>query len=575
MKTLHLAKGLDLPLETAVTQKYCFAGRSGSGKTYGATKLAELMLDAGAQVVVIDLVGVWYGLRVGADGGEGIPVPVLGGQHGDVELDEHGGAIVADLVVDQGLSVVLDVSSLETDTSMRRFVRAFVERFYDRKKQARSPVHIFFEEAQELVPQKASGEISHLVNAMQRLIKIGRNFGIGVTLITQRPQAVSKEVLNQTEAVFVGQMNGKHERDAMEDWIVAQDGDTKLVEELPSLEVGTMFVWSPQWLKRFDKVKIAKKRTADVSRTLGFSDGKKVESRKLAPVDLAKLGAAMTKAVEEKKASDPAAMRKRIADLEKQLLAKGPPAKVERVVEKVPVLGIEEMHGLERTVEAARPVIENLVLAFRVVAEKLELVRRDAGLADAQPVPAPAISIQRPTRPVEKRAAREKPHVPISIQTADDGLKRGAREMLAALRRMHPRRLTRSELAVVAGLSQSGTFTDYMSAIRTRGLIDEADRTIGLTAAGLEVAGPPRGRPTTEHLVALWMPKFKAGARRILEVAVRHPDGLTRSRLAELADLAQSGTFTDYLSSVYSAGLLDKRSDGTIGPSAALFIGER
>ena len=46
MKQLRIAADLSLPVD-AVTQKFAFLGRTGSGKTYAATKLAELMLEAG------------------------------------------------------------------------------------------------------------------------------------------------------------------------------------------------------------------------------------------------------------------------------------------------------------------------------------------------------------------------------------------------------------------------------------------------------------------------------------------------------------------------------------------------
>jgi len=65
-RSLHLAEGLSLPLDV-VTEKLCWLGRTGSGKTYGAMKLAELMLEAGAQVGVLDPVGVWRALRVPAE----------------------------------------------------------------------------------------------------------------------------------------------------------------------------------------------------------------------------------------------------------------------------------------------------------------------------------------------------------------------------------------------------------------------------------------------------------------------------------------------------------------------------
>lgn len=41
VKTLRLSKNLSLPADEAVTQKYGFIGRSGSGKSYAAMKLTE------------------------------------------------------------------------------------------------------------------------------------------------------------------------------------------------------------------------------------------------------------------------------------------------------------------------------------------------------------------------------------------------------------------------------------------------------------------------------------------------------------------------------------------------------
>src|SRR3954470_8275001 len=99
--SLKLGRNLELPLD-AVTQTAAFLGRRGSGKTYGATKLAELMLDAGAQIVALDPVGVWWGLRLNAvrTGPSPFQIPVLGGRHGDIPLEAGAGKLNADLVVD-------------------------------------------------------------------------------------------------------------------------------------------------------------------------------------------------------------------------------------------------------------------------------------------------------------------------------------------------------------------------------------------------------------------------------------------------------------------------------------------
>src|SRR3954462_4528814 len=83
-RVLHLAKDLTLPLDAA-TQTFAFIARKGAGKTYTAGKLVEQLLKAHVQVVVLDTVGNWYGLRMSADGkGTGFDVPVLGGLRGDI-----------------------------------------------------------------------------------------------------------------------------------------------------------------------------------------------------------------------------------------------------------------------------------------------------------------------------------------------------------------------------------------------------------------------------------------------------------------------------------------------------------
>jgi hypothetical protein len=65
--TLKLADGLTLPLEI-VTERSAFIGRTGQGKSYAAQKLAELLHAAGVQFIALDPVGIWWGLRLAANG---------------------------------------------------------------------------------------------------------------------------------------------------------------------------------------------------------------------------------------------------------------------------------------------------------------------------------------------------------------------------------------------------------------------------------------------------------------------------------------------------------------------------
>src|SRR3990172_1760777 len=113
--------GIELPND-AVTQAFAFLGRRGSGKTYGASKLAEEFHKIGAQFVVIDPVGVLWGLRLTSDGkSAGIPIPLFGGLHGDIPLEPSAGKLMADLIVDKGISAILDVSQFEHNSEKARF----------------------------------------------------------------------------------------------------------------------------------------------------------------------------------------------------------------------------------------------------------------------------------------------------------------------------------------------------------------------------------------------------------------------------------------------------------------------
>ncbi len=60
--------------------------------TYLASMIAEQMIDAEAQVIVIDPIGNWWGLRVDADGeSKGKDIFIIGGTHGDVPINPESG----------------------------------------------------------------------------------------------------------------------------------------------------------------------------------------------------------------------------------------------------------------------------------------------------------------------------------------------------------------------------------------------------------------------------------------------------------------------------------------------------
>lgn len=306
-RVLELSPTLKLPVD-AVTETFAILGKRGGGKTYTASVLVEEMLKAHLQVVVADPLGVWWGLRAAADGrGPGLGnVVILGGPHGDVPLEPAAGELVADLVVDEGLSVVLDLKEL-SKTQTRTFMTAFAERLYRRKRPEGEPVHLLLDEADTFVPQRYGAGDARMFGAFDDLVRKGRAAGIGVTLISQRSAKINKDVLSQCEVLIAVRTTHPRDRDAIGEWTEAhgtKDQVAQLLAGLASLPTGEAYVWSPSWLEVFERVRIRRRETYDSSSTPKVGEQRR-PPKKLAQVDLEGLRQRMAASIERAQASTP------------------------------------------------------------------------------------------------------------------------------------------------------------------------------------------------------------------------------------------------------------------------------
>lgn len=568
---LRISDDLALPVE-AVTEKLGFLGRTGSGKTYAAQRLAEEMHAAGAQFVVLDPVGVWYGLRLAGDGKTpGLPIPVLGGLRGDIPLEPGGGALIANLVVDRGISVVIDVSQFESDADKARFAQAFADRFFFRKKAAPSAVHLFIEECQEFVPQNPQREEARMLHAFTRMWKLGRNFGIGGSLLSQRPQEVNKKVLNLTELLFCFQLTGPQERKTIEGWISEKGIDEDIAAELPKLKVGHPHVWSPAWLRVSKEIAISRKTTFDASSTPTL--GKTAAGRALSPIDLEQLRGEMAATIERAKAEDPRELRRQIAELQKEARqakqhVPGPaPATKMR---EVPVIKAAEMKRLEAAIAAEARVAEKgleanakALACLKAMQTALEAFTRKPTAQQAVPLdvssrhPLPRVTPERPWAPPPPRRRNLENGAPSDIGRG------GLYRILVALAQRR-QGLTNRQLGVRAGLSsRSGTFSTYISRARQAGWI-EGTGIVRITDAGLRALGDFEPLPEGPALADYWLRELGGGgAARILKALIDvYPGALPHELLGQAADISpRSGTYSTYVSRLRTLELIEGRNE--------------
>jgi len=566
---LHISETLSLPVDAA-TQTFAFVARKGAGKTYAAGKLNELLLDAGVQCVILDTVGNWYGLRIAADGkGKGFDIPVLGGLRGDIPLEATGGELVADLVVDTGRSVILDLSQF-SQSDRKRFATAFAVRLWQRKKAERnpSPVFITLEEAQLIVPQMVRGDDARMVGIWEEIIRLGRNYGIGVAMISQRPQSVNKEVLTQTECLVVLQVNGAPERKALKEWIVHQGMDTGLVDELPTLPIGTAYIWSPQWLGILEKIKIAAKKTFDASATPKV--GEKRLQRELGELDLEAFKEKMSATIEKAKENDVALLKRTIADQRREIQklqvpkVAAPPATVETTKE-VPILKEKQIHSLLAVTDRVEKFASQLIKLGSDLAEAIRTANRDAQAATTKPVlvraPANSHTAQKYSMPVRV------PSRSVAVRSAptNGDISGGLRRMMVALAQRSP--LNKRQLGVRAGLSStSGTFGTYLGRLRASGYVDGDGDVLVLTESGRAALGNYSPLPEGRDLLNYWLSNLgQGGAGRMLSVlAEAYPQPLSKEELGARANISHtSGTFGTYLGKLRTLELVEGRSELT------------
>jgi hypothetical protein len=268
---IRIAFDFALPLDT-ITQSLSIVAQRGSGKTYLAKKMLEEILRNKLPVVVIDLMGAFWGIRSSTDGeSEGYEIPIFGGGHGDFPLDANMGRALARWVCsgeEQPKPVILDISCMKK-SEQQSFVADFGEELYDRNKR---PLHVILDEADFFASQRFSqkGIEKRLFDVFDAIVRRGRIKGFGITMITQRPAVLHKDLLTQSSALVMLRLASPQDQKAVKAWIEKHDSrqeQEQVLSSLGSLPIGTAWVWSPGWLRRLRKIRVGRQKTWDSSST--------------------------------------------------------------------------------------------------------------------------------------------------------------------------------------------------------------------------------------------------------------------------------------------------------------------
>ena len=277
-------------LDAVVERHLVVLGKTGSGKTYAAKGIVERLVQRRRRVCIVDPTGVWWGLKATADGGVSpLPVAVLGGDHGDLALEESMGETTAAAVVRLPITLVLDLS-LMTHAVRTRFLTDFFATLF---RLNRDVLHLVLDEADEVAPQNPLPETRRLFGEVDRIVRRGRAKGFRVIAITQRPAALHKHVLSQADTLIALKLVAPQDRKAVEEWIKGQadiEAGREVLDSLAKLKPGVGWVWAPEQ-GVLSKTQFPAISTYDSGRT---PDGTAaLPSLAPAAVDLAALAAAL------------------------------------------------------------------------------------------------------------------------------------------------------------------------------------------------------------------------------------------------------------------------------------------
>ena len=226
---------LEFPIDF-VRDKAFLTGMTGSGKSWTAGLLMEEINRIGLQFVCFDVLGAHDGLATLAN------VEALSPKNGET-VNMRG---LVERLGKEPTSFVVDISGLALDKQqvlLSDYCEALISA------QLNKGIMTIFEECQDFVPQQGKPVSAE---GIIRLCKLGRQYGYGVCLISQRPASVSKDALSQCSVYMIHNLVNHRDLKAVEDQMGFGADRTqvkKLTSGIASATQGEVVCYSPSYFR--------------------------------------------------------------------------------------------------------------------------------------------------------------------------------------------------------------------------------------------------------------------------------------------------------------------------------------
>lgn len=563
-------RNLTLELDILLRTRLLVQASSGYGKSWLLRRLAE-QLARKMQVIIIDPEGEFASLR------EKYDYSLAAKTGGDTPADVRSAALLAQKLLEYRAPAVCDIFELKAH-ERHAWVRLFLESLIDAPKKFWHPVVVIVDEAAMFAPEKAAGE-SEATDAMIQLATKGRKRGFAAVFATQRLGNLNKNAAATLFNVLIGgTMLDIDQKRAALAMGVARDSQAQFFQDLKLVKPGDFFALGPAISNERILMHVGPIETTHPESGSGKYAAEPPPPPEKVKALLPKL-ADLPRAAEEK-AKTESELRAEIRTLKAQI--RSAPTKTETRIERVadPRAITQAIKDTQREFRAALSLRDTAVKKLSTAMATIAKIAASKFPIDFQEVPTPVPAESHPpTLPrhegTDKALSEEVSDFVHAVSRSrrtyglpDAGLhlRDGARRMIQALCTWFPNSMTLGQMRAHAGLKKSGTFSAYMSDLRRAGLIEEDGQFVRATQQAVEQFGTDHPMPkSTEEVVAVWAPKLRNGARRMLEALIsRGGEPISKEELGQLAGLTKSGTFSAYLSDLKTARLALVHRDGTV-----------
>ena len=251
-QNIILGDNIGFPLEL-IYQVLFIGGKRGSGKSYTAGVMMEEFNRLGLQFVCFDALDA-HGYVSGLNGVESISPS---------KSETINMRKLVEKLISGNSSLIVNMEGLPLETQ-QKLVADYCETLLEMGASDDSPkrgLMNLFEECQDFVPQMGRPES---FSPIVRLCKLGRSKGYGVSLISQRPAAVSKEALSQASIYAVHNIINTKDLGALKEQL-SFGTDKKTIEKILAgitfAEPGDLVCYAPEFFKDEGYVKIGRVNT--------------------------------------------------------------------------------------------------------------------------------------------------------------------------------------------------------------------------------------------------------------------------------------------------------------------------